>query len=362
MAHPAAGFPPGAPIHGHSRSGAPFRPSFGRSGFHYQFRRVRDRAHKENPRARSASFGDGIEINTQLGGKAPPTPAERSTSNTNTPARLRFIDFAKQLWRKFQDDDVLNAAATLAFFFLLAIFPAAVLVLSLLPSISIPHLQQSILDLVHQVLPEQSAMLLEENVRRLGSERTPGLLTFGLIFTVWSASAGVYATIEQLNSVYGVKDRRGFWKAHGVAILLLMLFVLLAIASLSLAILGGVVQSWLASIIGRSPPLLIFFATLRWVILAVALLVALAVIYRFGPDVNLTFRLISPGNGVAASLIAIASIVFRFYVFKFGNYNATYGNLAAVIILILWMYLFGIALLVGCEINAILRPDKSRQS
>ena len=273
-----------------------------------------------------------------------------------------MIELAKQLWHKFQDDDVLNAAAALAFFFLLAIFPAAIFVLSLLPSISIPHLQQSILDLVHQVLPEQSAKLLEENVQQLSSERTHGLLTFGLIFTVWSASAGVYATIEQLNRVYGVKDRRGFWKAHGIAIPLMMALVLLAIASLSLAVLGGVVQSWLASIIGWSQPLLIFFATLCWVILAVALLMALAAIYRFGPDVNLTLRLISPGNVVAATLIALASTVFRFYVSKFGNYNATYGNLAAVIILILWMYLFGIALLVGGEINAILNPDTSRQS
>jgi membrane protein len=272
------------------------------------------------------------------------------------------VDFARQLWRKFQDDDVLNAAATLAFFFLLAIFPAAIFVLSLLPSISIPHLQQSILDLVHQVLPEQSAKLLEENVQQLSSERTHGLLTFGLIFTIWSASAGVYATIEQLNRVYGVKDRRGFWKAHGIAILLMMVCVLLAIASLSLAIVGGVVQSWLASIVGRIPALLIFFATLRWFILAVALLVALAVIYRFGPDANVGFRLISPGNLVAATLIVLASVVFRVYVSRFGNYGATYGNLAAVVVLILWMYLFGIALLVGGEINAILRPDKPRRS
>lgn len=272
------------------------------------------------------------------------------------------MDFARQLWDKFQDDDVLNAAATLAFFFLLAIFPAAIFVLSLLPSISIPHLQQSILDLVHQVLPEQSAKLLEENVQQLSSERAQGLLTFGLIFTVWSASAGVYAMIEQLNRVYGVKDRRGFWKAHGIAILLMMVFVLLAIASLSLAIAGGVVQSWLASIVGRSPALPILFGTLRWVILAVALLVAIAVIYRFGPDVNVGFRLISPGNLMAATLIVLASVVFRVYVSRFGNYCATYGNLAAVVVLILWMYLFGIALLVGGEINAILRPDKPRQS
>ena len=271
------------------------------------------------------------------------------------------MDFGRRLWRKFQDDDVLNGAATLAFFFLLAIFPAAIFVLSLLPSLSIPHLQQAIVDLLHQALPEQSAKLFEETVRGVTSDRTQ-LVTIGLIFTVWSASAGVYAIMEQLNRVYEVKDRRGFWRARGIAILLMLLFVLLAIAALSLVIFGGVVQLWLASIIGWSRPLLFFFVVLRWIILAVALLLALAMIYRFGPDVNLKFQFISPGNVVVAALIALASIGFRFYVSKFGNYSATYGNLAAMIVLILWIYLAGIVLLVGCEINAILRPEKPGQS
>ncbi len=131
---------------------------------------------------------------------------------------------------------------------------------------------------------------------------------------------------------------------------------------MSLVIFGGVVQSWLASIIGWSRLLLVFFATLRWIIIAVGLLLALAVTYRFGPDVNLKFRFISPGNAIAATVIALASIGLRFYVSRFDNYSATYGNLAAMIILMLWMYMAGLALLVGCEINAILHPDKSGQS
>jgi membrane protein len=89
------------------------------------------------------------------------------------------------------------------------------------------------------------------------------------------------------------------------------------------------------------------------------LLLALALTYRFGPDANLKFRLISPGNVVAAVMIALASIGLRFYVSKFGNYSATYGNLAAMIILMLWMYFAGIALLLGCEIDALLHPHRS---
>jgi len=273
-----------------------------------------------------------------------------------------LIDFARDLWREIQDDHLLDGAAVLAYFFSLAVFPAAIFVLSLLPSLSIPHLQQAILDLLHQVLPQQSADLFEGAVQYVASEGTRGMLTIGLIFTVWSASTGVYAIMQQLNVVYDVKEQRPFWKARGISILLMLLFVLMAIGSLSLVIFGGVVQSWLASIIGWSRPLLIFFATLRWIIIAAALLLALAVTYRFGPCVNLKFRFILPGNLVAATLIALDSIGFRFYVSKFGDYSATYGNIAAMIILMLWMYIAGIALLVGCEINAILRPHESEQS
>lgn len=268
------------------------------------------------------------------------------------------MGFAKVLWREIQDDHVLDGAAVLAFFFLLAAFPAAIFVLSLLPSLTIPHLQQAMVDLLHQVLRGQSANLFDGTVRYVAAGAGKGLLTFGLIFMLWSGSSGVYAVMEQLNVICDVTEQRPFWKARGIAILLMVFFAGLAIGSLSLVVLGGVAQSWLASLIGWSRPLLLFFATLRWVILGAASLLALAVAYRVGPNVNVKFRFISPGNLVAATLIALASIGFRFYVSRFGNYNAMYGSLAAIIVLMLWMYMAGIALLVGCEINTILHPHE----
>jgi len=274
------------------------------------------------------------------------------------PSRSELVDFLRVLWHKIQGDHVLNGAAALAYFLTLAIFPAAIFLLSLLPYLSIPHLRQAIVDLLNQVLPQQSASLLRDTIRDVVSERKGGLLTFGLIFSLWSASAGIDAVIEQVNLAFDAQERRPFWKLRGIAILLMLTFVLLVIGSLSLVIFGGVVQSWLASMIGWSRPLLIFFAAVRWTIIGISLLLGLALIYRFGPDVRVKFRFISPGNVVGAILIALASIAFRLYVLRFGNYSATYGSLGAMIILMLWLYLTGIALLVGSEINAILRLDK----
>jgi membrane protein len=277
------------------------------------------------------------------------------------PSRRLLIHFSKDLWREIQNDRVFTGAAALAYFLLLAIFPGAIFVLSLLPYLSIPHMQQAIMDLLHQVLPAQSATLFEGTIRHLVSEKKGGLLTFGFVFMLWSASTGMYAIMQQLNAAHDTSERRPFWKVQAIAFVLMLVFVLLVIGSLSLVIFGGVVQSWLASMIGWSRLLLIFLATLRWIIIGISLLLSLALIYRFGPDVNVKFRLISPGNVVAATLIALSSIGFQFYVMAFGrNYNATYGSLGAVIILMLWLYLAGIAILVGCEINTILRRRKSR--
>jgi membrane protein len=278
------------------------------------------------------------------------------------PSQRWWGKFSKELWREIQDDHVFTGAAALAYFLLLAIFPGAIFVLSLLPYLPIPHMQQALMDLLYQVLPAQSATLFEGTVRNLVSEKQGGLLTFGFAFMLWSASTGMYAIMQELNVAYDARERRPFWKVQATALVLMLLFVLLIIGSLSLVIFGGVVQSRLASMIGWSRPLLMFFATVRWIIIAISLLLALALVYRFGPDANLKFRFISPGNVAAAALIALSSIGFQFYVTEFGKtYNATYGSLGAVIILMLWLYLSGLAILVGGEINTVLRFDKLRK-
>ncbi len=272
----------------------------------------------------------------------------------STPLQGRWMDFAVGLGREIYDDNIVDGGAVLAFYFLLAVFPAGIFVLTLLPYLSIPHLQQAIMDLLQQVLPQQSANLFEGTIQYVRAEGRGGLLTFGLLFTLWSGSSGVYAVIEQLNAMWGVKELRPFWKARGIAMLLMVFLAALTIGALSLVIFGGAVQGWLAARLGWSRALLIFFATVRWVILAAALLFALAVAYWCGPEGKVKFRFISPGNVVAAALIALASVGFQIYVLRFGNYNATYGSLAAMIVLMMWMYLAGIALLVGGEINKVL--------
>lgn len=256
-----------------------------------------------------------------------------------------------------QHDCILDGAAILAFFFMLAVIPAAIFLLSLLPVLAIPHLRQALVDLLHQVLPAQAAQLFDGAVRYVSGGKK-GLMTFGIVFSLWSGSSGTYALVEQINRIRAVTDTRPFWKARGLAILLILFYAVLVIGSISLVIFAGAIQSWVASLIGWSHALRIVFATLRWIIIAAALLLALAVAYFVAPDAKTKFRFLSTGNVVAAIVIALASAGFRFYVANFGNYSAAYGSLASIIILMLWMYMTGIAVLLGCEINSIRRSHR----
>jgi membrane protein len=269
-------------------------------------------------------------------------------------ARKQFL---RDLYDELQQDNVYNGAAALAYYWMLAIFPAAIFLLSLLPYLPIPDLQQAIMDLLHQALPGQAADLFTGVVQDV-SEKRGGLLSFGFLFTLWSASTGLYAIMQQLNITYGVQEERPFWKVRGTALFLVLLFLLLIIGSFALVIFGGMIQDWLMTLVGKNQVLLTFFATFRWVVIACLLLLGLAVIYYFGPDVEQRFQFVTPGSIVAGVIIIIASVVFRIYVANFANYSATYGSLGAVIILMLWLYIVGLVILLGSEINALLEHSR----
>jgi len=194
-------------------------------------------------------------------------------------------------------------------------------------------------------------------VEKTTSQKKGGLLTFGILFALWSASSALYAVMQQLNVTCDVKEERPFWKVRGTAILLLLLFVMLVVGAFGLIIAGGVIQSQLAKWVGRIGPLLVFFAVLRWVIVAAFLLLGFAVIYYFGPDVEQRFKLVSPGSVAGSILLVAASLGFRFYITNFSNYNATYGSLGAVIVLMLWLYILGLVILIGAEVNALGEHD-----
>jgi membrane protein len=268
--------------------------------------------------------------------------------------------FGKDLLAKIKKDRITNGAAALAFYWMLALFPAAIFVLTLLPYLPVQNLEQAIMDLLKQAMPGDAAGMFEQTVRNIVSSRKAGLLSFGFVFTLWSASSGLYAVMQELNAVHDVVETRSFLKARGVALLLTLSCVVLVLGALALAVAGGVIQSWLGGALGFSSVLLVLFAALRWVIIAGALLLALAVVYHFGPAVKeRRFALISRGTIAGTAALALASLAFRLYVGNFGSYDKTYGSLGAVIALLMWLFVTGLVLLFGAEVDVLAQRRRS---
>jgi membrane protein len=261
--------------------------------------------------------------------------------------------FARDLKHELGDDNVSNGAAALAYYLTLAIFPGLIFLLTLLPYLPIHDLDRAIMDLLHQGLPADAANLLSQTVEDVLSKRRGGLLSFSLLATLWAASSGMYAIMQQLNITYDVKENRNFVKAHGTALLLTLLFGVSIVLAFALVVLGGELEAWIGKAVGFGKALIVTFAVLRWIIIAAFLLLGFALIYYLGPSVRQKFRWVSPGSVLGTILLIGASMCFRIYVEHFGNYGATYGSLGAVIILMLWLYVTGLVLLVGSEINSL---------
>ncbi len=266
---------------------------------------------------------------------------------------VSWKQFGHDLKREISDDNVFNGAAALGYFLTLAMFPALIITISVLPYLPIANVDQAIMDLLRQVLPAESGKLVSGIVQDVTSQRRGGLLSFSALATLWAATSGMYAIMQQLNITYDVKEARSFVKGRAVAVGLSLMFGVLVIGALSLVVLGGVIQDWIGSNWGFSSVLLTFFAVLRWVLIIAALLLGFALTYRLGPNLEQKFKFVTPGSVLGVTLLIAASLGFAFYVQNFGSYSATYGSIGAMIILMLWLYIAGLVLLLGSEVNAL---------
>jgi membrane protein len=268
-------------------------------------------------------------------------------------------DCCRSLWREVNDDQIANGAAALAFYMVLSLFPCAIFSLSVLPYLPIANLQQAMLDLVHEALPDNAGELLTSTVQSVVSRRGYGVLSFAFLFTLWSATSGLHGLMQQLNAVYEVKEERSFLWARGVALLLTAAFFGLVVGAFVLIIFGGIIQSYIGNHLGWSQGLLWLFAGLRYLIIVSALHLAFSLIYYLGPNLRQPFVLITPGSLVATLFLLGISMAFKLYVNRFSDYDALYGSLGAVIVLMLWLFAAGWVILFGGELNDVLRRDRS---
>ena len=268
---------------------------------------------------------------------------------------LRFQTL-KVTVQEFQRDDALGLAAQLAYYLILALFPFILVLVSLLGIFGSEDLASVVLGYFERVMPKQVYGLIETYTEDIisGQESRPGLLSFGILFTVWSASGAFAALINALNKAYDVQETRPFWKVRGIAILMTLGLSLLILIGVLLLVFGEPIGRAVAEVLGLGSVFETVWNTARWPVAFLFLVAVVALIYYFAPDAGQPFRWITPGGLVGVLLWVLASAAFSVYVNNWGSYDRTYGSIGAVIVLLLYLYISSLTILFGATLNATL--------
>jgi membrane protein len=257
---------------------------------------------------------------------------------------------------EFQEDNLGDWAATLTYYGLLALFPALIALVSIVGLVGNPQSTTStITDIVTRIGPSSAADTFAGPIRQVTESRsTAGFaLVLGILVALWSASGYLGAFIRASNVIYETREGRPFWKLRPIQLLLtLVLVLLLAVMALGVVLTGPIVEA-VANPIGVSGTAISIWNIAKWFVIALLFLLMIDLLYYASPNVKQRgFAWITPGGVVALVAWLLASGGFALYVSQFGSYNKTYGSLAGVIVILVWMWITNLAILFGHELNA----------
>ncbi len=261
---------------------------------------------------------------------------------------------------KLKTDPIPDWSATLAYYFMLSIFPLLIFILALIPYFQFDL--DTVYSFINDYIPEGLADTLSTTILQVISEPQGGLVSFGVLATIWSASNGVNALIRAVNRSYNTEETRNFIKLRLLSILLTIAMIIVIVVTLLLPVFGHVIIETLETYFSLPHETANVLNRLRWIIGIGLMTFVLMILYRVAPNIPLTFKQVIVGAVTATVGWQIISLLFSSYVSNFGNYTATYGSLGGVIILMLWFFLTGLILVIGGEINATLFQQKHQST
>jgi membrane protein len=249
-------------------------------------------------------------------------------------------------------NDSLGQAAKIAYSLLFALFPFLIFLTTLPAFLPVPNLFDIFMRGAERVVPDASLHYVQRNIQVLLSHERSGLLSISFIITLWAASNAIMAVMDSLNRAYGIRERRPYPKVLGTAVVLSVGLTTFTMTAVILMVLGSQIGSLLASHFGWGTTFHTLWMLLRWPTVVVILMVAMAAVYYFGPDLSQGWRWMTPGAIFAVVGWIGASLGFSYYVRHFGHYDQLHGSFAAILMLMSWMYLSGLFVILGGEINA----------
>jgi membrane protein len=262
-------------------------------------------------------------------------------------SRSRTGLFAR-IWQRVQDDDCVDLAAQISFFFSLSLLPYCLVLAAIVGWLPSTLLWKSFATWIVTYLPRQSQHLIFSTILGL-SDYSAGFLSVGLITAVWSASSGFVSLMESLSVVYVGKDTRSYWHKHAIAAVVAMLTMVFSLGAFGLMAFGRWGTNWFSSEVGRISITHIAWEAGRWLVTLIVMCIAVDLANYFLPDVKRPWRWVSPGTAFAVLTLVVSSAGFNLYIQHFSSYPRIYGAIGGFIILMLWIYIASLILLIGAE-------------
>jgi membrane protein len=293
-----------------------------------------------------------------------PERRERSLSDPGVTdlSKRDYVAILKRAVKEANRDHITNLAAALAYYAFLAIPSALLIAAGVFSLVAGPHAVSTIIDKLGTIIPGQAQTLLSGSLRRMTEHQAQGAIVAGIggALALWSLGGAMQNLMWALNTAYDREETRGFVKRRLTAFVMVF-FVLLGFAlSFGVLVLGPHLSTWIGDAIGAETVVKIVWWAAEWPLLVVGLLVSFAGILYLGPNVkHPSWKFLSFGSVLAVVIWLAASGAFAFYVSKFGSYNKAWGTLSAVVVMLTWLWLSGLALLLGAEVNA--EAERSRE-
>jgi membrane protein len=287
-----------------------------------------------------------------------------ASSNLTTTQQIRTLwslgglttkEAARRIVAGILENDLFGRASELAYNFILALFPFLLFLVSLFGLFASRGqlLSSHLMSYLAYVLPPSGFDVVDQTIREVSRNSGGGKVTFGITLTLWFASGGMNSMMSTLNAAYSVREGRSYWKVRIIALALTVAVSLLVLSALAIVLAGGYVAETVGSMLRMADIAVWVWKVLQWPVALMFVVLSFSLIYYFGPDLKEQhWYWITPGSLFGVSVWLAASFAFRVYLHFFNTYSRTYGSLGAVIILLVWFYVTGLAFLIGGEINA----------
>ena len=243
-------------------------------------------------------------------------------------------------------------AAQLSYYFFLALFPAMLFLLAFASFFPLATLTDDVGRALGPFVSSEVIGLFQTQLQRLADNQDGSLLTFGVVGALWSSSAALVSIVRALNRAYDIEEGRPWWKVRLVAIGLTLGSAALILVSISLVLAGPTIAETLAASTGWRDAFEWTWLILQWPLVFMLVATSISLIYYFGPDADQDWAWITPGAVLATILWLVISLLFKLYVANFTDYEGSYGSIGGVIVVLLWFYISGVAILIGAELNA----------